>query len=632
MPAVFGVAWPDPAHLTLSLVPDGTATAAGSSGLFAQLGSGNNAWQLEILRAFQTWAVQANINIGLVSDNGNAFGTLEVPQGQQGTGDIRIGSAALGTSQLAVTMPYSPTSNWSGDLLLNSASSFSVGGTASSADLFTVALHEAGHALGIGDNTDPTSAMFEDYAGPRTGLSSGDIAQLLSLYAPRTPDALEGAAGNNTAATATPLSFATDSTAAVRADLTTKTDVDFYTVQAPATGPFTVALRTSGISLLEARLTVLDSTGQVLGTAQASDPRQGDLAVTVNGQAGATYTIRVDGPTGDVFAVGAYRLAAGTAAGQAVTATPSCLFNVDNHSNDTIATATVLPRRYTTTDGHSDYLVKASLQDSQDVDVYQVQATQSQFRQQTIMAVTVWATVPQTINPVVTIYDTNGHLVTSQVLLTANGVFAVQVPNVKDNALYYVSISGMPLSGSSGVGNYDLSVDFQNAAMPSFTISDKLGVAQRAQDFETLTVQASQLFHFELTATQNRFDAPSAVQMVNYDASGNVDFATVALPGVASRNDVWLAAGTYTVRLWAFSVLGGTVGPISYLLAGYSASDPIGLTPVDTTLNATTTSTSGSSSPGTTSPTYSYNWTTTDPTVAASLVTVLDPLSTDWWM
>src|SRR5205085_1280711 len=99
-------------------------------------------------------------------------------------------------------------------------------------------------------------------------------------------------------------------------------------ITVPTTGAFTVALRTSGLSLLEARVTVLDSSGNVLATAQASDPRQGDLAVTINGQAGATYTIRVDGPSGDVFDIGSYRLAAGTAAVQAVNAPPALIDSV----------------------------------------------------------------------------------------------------------------------------------------------------------------------------------------------------------------------------------------------------------------------------------------------------------------
>src|SRR5436305_7975497 len=75
-PALSGVPWSDPAHLTLSFAPDGTAVAGHQSSLFATLNGqmSTAAWQEAVLRAFQTWAVNANINFGVVPDNGLAFG------------------------------------------------------------------------------------------------------------------------------------------------------------------------------------------------------------------------------------------------------------------------------------------------------------------------------------------------------------------------------------------------------------------------------------------------------------------------------------------------------------------------------------------------------------------------------
>src|SRR5438874_9733974 len=76
VPATFGVPWSDPGHLTLSFVPDGTAIAGHTSSLFQTLGAvaPSAAWEVQILRAFQTWAVNANVNIGLVADGGQALG------------------------------------------------------------------------------------------------------------------------------------------------------------------------------------------------------------------------------------------------------------------------------------------------------------------------------------------------------------------------------------------------------------------------------------------------------------------------------------------------------------------------------------------------------------------------------
>ena len=82
VPATFGVPWADPSRLTLSFAPDGTSIAAHTSSLIQTLNAqqSTTAWQKEILQAFQTWAVRANLNIGLVSDSGGAFGTAGPPQ------------------------------------------------------------------------------------------------------------------------------------------------------------------------------------------------------------------------------------------------------------------------------------------------------------------------------------------------------------------------------------------------------------------------------------------------------------------------------------------------------------------------------------------------------------------------
>src|SRR6476660_1098700 len=79
----FGVAWPDPGHLTLSFVPDNTASVGqrGLSQLYSTLRSQSSdpVWQTAILRAFQTWAINANINIGLVGDSGLPLGVNGSP-------------------------------------------------------------------------------------------------------------------------------------------------------------------------------------------------------------------------------------------------------------------------------------------------------------------------------------------------------------------------------------------------------------------------------------------------------------------------------------------------------------------------------------------------------------------------
>src|SRR5438105_15961150 len=90
-PATWGNPWPDPQHLTLSFVPDGTPVGGQTSNLFQAMSplGPTQVWQTAMLRAFQTWAVQANINIGVVADQGLPLGTTGAVQGDARFGDIR---------------------------------------------------------------------------------------------------------------------------------------------------------------------------------------------------------------------------------------------------------------------------------------------------------------------------------------------------------------------------------------------------------------------------------------------------------------------------------------------------------------------------------------------------------------
>ena len=124
VPATFGIPWGDAGHLSLSFVPDGTPIAGHVSNLFQTLDSrqATAAWQKVILQAFQTWAVQANINIGLKADGGQAIGTPGKEQRDPRFGDIRITAQPMAADALAISVPGGSlmTGTWAGDLFLNS--------------------------------------------------------------------------------------------------------------------------------------------------------------------------------------------------------------------------------------------------------------------------------------------------------------------------------------------------------------------------------------------------------------------------------------------------------------------------------------------------------------------------------
>src|SRR4051812_7530351 len=256
VPAVFGEPWLDGRHLTLSFAPAGTPiSGAGSdlSGIFGAYPSADAA-KVELLRAFQTWAVAANLNIGLVGDTGAAFGTAGAIQNDPRFGDIRVGARALASDVIAVTTPFSLLTANSGDFILNAGKAFGVGNAAGRYDLFTVALQESGHAFGVGNSSDSASAMYEVYGSARAGLSAADVAAIQGLYGARAADAYEGLTGNDTLATATPFAGAPE------ADLTTAQDVDTYRFVADGTAGRYFRVKAAGLSLVAAKLQVLDAT------------------------------------------------------------------------------------------------------------------------------------------------------------------------------------------------------------------------------------------------------------------------------------------------------------------------------------------------------------------------------------
>src|SRR4051812_43058660 len=100
LPTTFGVPWADPRHLTLSFAPDGTATPYGPSSLYQALGQSMSAatWHREVLRAFQTWAANFNINVSLAADGGQPLGAVGAVQGDARFGDVRIAAAPLAST------------------------------------------------------------------------------------------------------------------------------------------------------------------------------------------------------------------------------------------------------------------------------------------------------------------------------------------------------------------------------------------------------------------------------------------------------------------------------------------------------------------------------------------------------
>jgi hypothetical protein len=618
VPAAFGVPWSDPSHLTSSFVPDGTPIAGHTSSLFQTLGAvqPSNVWQGEVLRAFQTWAVNANINIGLVSDGGQPLGTAGASQHDPRFGDIRIGAQPMAASALSISVPNDPavSSTLTGDVLINTADNFS------NLDLFSVMLHEAGHVFGIGDSSDPSSPMYSNYQD-NTQLTSADIAALQALYGTRAPDPHEGSGGNNTIGTATTIQFPGGYTGTtplvVYGDISTNKDVDIYAVRPPSgySGPLTVRLQSAGISLLAPHLSLLDANGNILADAQAASD-MGDVVTLHLNQSNpnATYYIKVQGATSDVFGIGSYGVAVTFDATSTVSAsaidsvlrgpyqalssndintlflgTPNPLFNSGQGGggNSSGGPTTLVASPGYARNAH--YEVVGSLSGPTDAHSYGIQTADAPPNNQPlVLTVTVRALGSNGTAPRVTVINGSGNTpVPLQVLANGNGTFTVQAVGLKGGGWYFLNVGSGVASGSPTSGNYALTAQFGTAAANLSTFAAASNLALGSTVANTLYVGETQLMNFVLSANVVAGTAAqgSAVAMTVRDQLGRVVYAlTAAVGDTVSGAALMLTPGAYTITYTALGGSGAGGPPLAFQLQGDSISDPIGPVLTDPTL------------------------------------------------
>ena len=133
--------------------------------------------QAQIVKAFSQWASYVNVSF---TEGGSAASerTIAILTASYAHGDAYPFDGPGGV--LAHTFYPAPPNPepLAGDMHFDASETWGVG---VNTDLFSVALHEAGHALGMAHSTDPAAVMYP-YYHVATGLNGDDIAGIQSLY------------------------------------------------------------------------------------------------------------------------------------------------------------------------------------------------------------------------------------------------------------------------------------------------------------------------------------------------------------------------------------------------------------------------------------------------------------------
>lgn len=578
--------WPEPDGITVSFLPDGTTVGEQTSQLYATLDAlmPRAEWQETVLRAFQTWAATTNVNFALTADGGLPVGVLGFKQGDPRFGDVRIGAIAMGADVLATANPYDAfvANTWVGDVFLNSAAPAGALASQPAGSLFAIMLHEAGHVLGAQHSDDPASAMFAHIqARGSQGLSPADVLQVQSQYGVRRPDEFEGALGNDTLASATPLALqeATGNlyVARVAADLTTAADVDIYQVNLPAgVDRVDVSLTASGVSLVTSRLTILDAHGNPVAAAATQNPLHNDLSLTVDrAQVGDTYYVRIEAARPDAFGVGAYHLE--LAPHSDAPAQPLPVADDPPLEN--------LPQLLATTPGyveHTYYEASTTLDAFRPAVSYRVRSVDLGPDLNNVFTVVVEGY--GNASPLdIQIMDDTGQAVSGQFLVSELDHWQLQVPNVRSAADYVIRVAA---DVSQGPVEVEVEVDFAlDSSHQEMFVSDAL-TSDETEVAHTLLVNQSQQFHLTLAGSDYSQPVETGVRMTIEDSQGAVVFALSAADGSVRTGDVFLNQGVYTVR---FTRAGAGREKLFFQLSGAVQSSAIGPMLRDTTLEAVST-------------------------------------------
>ena len=129
-------------------------------------------------------------NLGYVADGNVNAGELQANGGH--LGDLRFAAWNITTPATALAHAFFPNTEGlsgpggtiGGDVHIETSQPWVDNPNANfgQLDLFSVVLHEVGHALGLGHSLDSSAVMYFSYSGARRSLSPDDVAGIRAIY------------------------------------------------------------------------------------------------------------------------------------------------------------------------------------------------------------------------------------------------------------------------------------------------------------------------------------------------------------------------------------------------------------------------------------------------------------------
>ncbi len=609
--------WDFPSRLTVSFAADGTQITKYTSSLYETFSGILSPEELEqtILDAFQAWARESNINVGWVADSGDPFGTSGPTQGDLRFGDIRIGAIPMAGDVFAFAVPHNElvSGTWAGDIIFNSNATFT-----DADQVYAIAIHEFGHVLGLDHSEDPMSVMHP--TALNTVLAASDIQNIQELYGIRMLDQYDiYGETNDTMEHATEIRNTGSINGIVPlvayGDISGISDVDYFKLKIRSEnmglGSVTFRLVSEKISFLNTTLTVLDSSGAVLGGAQSISTRGVDISVNLPETiVGEEYFVRIE--SGSEFSeFGSYTLITtiddNLMGGEefielAIRTDLSFLsqgdvqdyfvsgglspFNDDMHTDDTFQTATELPQLPGSLQDNR-YRLSASIADATDVDYYVVNSGDPGAS--TTMTVTLNALETSQLICDIQVLDADQNNLDRRILVNGNGQLVVQIDGIVAQSNYYVRVAAENPGDLYSVGNYRIDVAFNRLPTQMESLgAGKLSLTSNSA-LHTLYVARTQMFHFAIAA-DNLANPPAntAVWVTIVDRQGSVVYRTVTKPGESrTAQSVVLRPGSYRIQVKFVlppsvrSLSGGFAGVVQYDFSGIGISDPTGPEIVD---------------------------------------------------